>query len=117
MNALQKELKQLQNDTESAESKLKGFCEARLSKASTSFFSVMRPRLKCRNLMRYSERVQIDREDWILPILIEQYKNRNVNMYTPTAWDSDARAVTRAALLALQLGALEQCSLFGEKSP
>ena len=28
-------------------------------------------------------------EDWKLPILIEQYKNRNVNMYTPTAWDSD----------------------------
>ena len=107
INVLQKELKQLQNDAESAESKLKGFCEAR-SKASTSFFSVMRPRLKCRNLMRYSERVQLDRdllilekalngkvpdfdpsEDWKLPILIEQYKNRNVNMYTPTAWDSD----------------------------
>ena len=53
INELQKELKQLQNDTESAESKLKGFCEAR-SKASTLFFSVMRPRLKCRILMRYS---------------------------------------------------------------
>ena len=107
INVLQKVLKQLQNDAESAESKLKGFCEAR-SKASTSFFSVMRPRLKCRNLMRYSERVQLDRdllilekalngkvpdfdssEDWKLPILIEQYKNRNVNMYTPTAWGSD----------------------------
>ena len=107
INEMQKELKQLQNDTESAESKLKGFCEAR-SKASTSFFSVMRPRLKCRNLTRNSERVQLDRdllilekalngkvpdfdpsEDWKLPILIEQYKNRYVNMYTPTAWDSD----------------------------
>ena len=121
INVLQKELKRLQNDAESAESRLKGFCEAR-SKASTSFFSVMRPRLKCRNLMRYSERVQLDRdlfilkkalngkvpdfvpsEDWKLPILVEQYKNRNVNMYT---------TVTRAILLALQLGALEQFSLF-----
>ena len=107
INVLQKELKQLQNDAESAESKLKGFCEAR-SKANTSFFSIMRPQLKCCNLVRYSDRVQLDHdllilekalngkvsdfdpsEDWKLPILIEQYKNRNVNMYTPTAWDND----------------------------
>ena len=86
----------------------------------------MRPRLKCRNLMRYSERVQLDRdlfilekalngkvpdfdpsEDWKLPILIEQYKNRNVNMSRQLRG-----TVTRAALLALQLGALEQFSLF-----
>ena len=68
----------------------------------------MCPRLKCRNLMWYSERVQLDRdililekalngkvpdfdpsEDWKLPILIKQYKNRNVNMCTPTAWGND----------------------------
>lgn len=60
----------------------------------------MRPRLKARNLIKYSDRVSLDRdllilekaltgkvpefdmsEDWQLPVLIEQYRNRNVDVY------------------------------------
>ncbi|XP_015762055.1 PREDICTED: uncharacterized protein LOC107341151 [Acropora digitifera] len=99
MSGLQKEIKQLQQEHSDAESKLKAFCESR-KKASTSFFAVMRPRLKARNLIKYSDRVSLDRdllilekaltgkvpefdmsEDWQLPVLIEQYRNRNVDVY------------------------------------
>ena len=60
----------------------------------------MHPRLKARNLIKYSDRVSLDRdllilekaltgkvpefdmsEDWQLPVLIEQYRNRNVDVY------------------------------------
>ena len=34
--------------------------------ASTSFFAVMRPRLKGRNLIKYSDRVSLDRDLLIL---------------------------------------------------
>ena len=96
---LQKEIKRLQQEHSDAQSKLKVFCESRM-KASTSFFAVMRPRLKARNLIKYSDRVSLDRdllilekalngkvpefdasEDWQLPNLIEQYRNRNVDIY------------------------------------
>lgn len=99
MSGLQKEIKQLQQEHSDAESKLKAFCESR-KKASTSFFAVMRPRLKARNLIKYSDRVSLDRdllilekaltgkvpefdmsEDWQVPVLIEQYRNRNVDVY------------------------------------
>ena len=59
MSGLQKEIKQLQQEHSDAESKLKAFCESR-EKASTSFFAVMRPRLKVRNLIKYSDRVSLD---------------------------------------------------------
>ena len=84
---------------------MKAFCESR-TKASTSFFAVMRPRLKVRNLIKYSDRVSLDRdllilekalngkipdfdasEDWQLPVLIEQYRNRNVDVYLNSAVD------------------------------
>lgn len=102
---LQKEIKRLQQEHCDAESKLKAFCESRV-KASTSFFAVMRPRLKVRNLIKYSDRVSLDRdllilekalngkipefdasEDWRLPILIEQYRNRNVDIYLNSVVD------------------------------
>ena len=66
----------------------------------------MRPRLKVRNLIKYSDRVALDRdllilekalnrkipefdasEDWQLPVLIEQYRNRNVDVYLNSAVD------------------------------
>ena len=75
-------------------------------KASTAFFAVMRPRLKGRNLIKYSDSVSLDRdllilekarkgkipefdasEDWRLPILIEQYRNRNVDIYLNSVLD------------------------------
>ena len=105
ISELQKEIKRLQQEQSDAESKLKAFCESR-TKASTSFFAVMRPRLKVRNLIKYSDRVSLDRdllilekalngkipefdasEDWQLPILIEQYRNRNVDVYLNGAVD------------------------------
>ena len=103
ISELQKEIKRLQQEHSDAESKLKAFCESR-TRASTSFFAVMRPRLKVRNLVKYSDRVSLDRdllilekalngkipefnvtEDWQLPVLIEQYRNRNVDMYLNSA--------------------------------
>ena len=105
ISELQKEIKRLQQEHSDAESKLKAFCESR-TKASTSFFAVMRPRLKVRNLIKYSDRVSLDRdllilekalngkipefdasEDWQLPVLIEQYRNRNVDVYLNSAVD------------------------------
>ena len=99
ISELQKEIKRLQQEHSDAQSKLKAICESR-TKASTSFFAVMRPRLKARNLIKYSDRVSLDRdllilekalngkvpefdasEDWQLPNLIEQYRNRNVDIY------------------------------------
>ena len=95
---LQKQVKKLQGEYNEAESKLRAFNEARMKTAS-SFFAVMRPRLKVRNLIKYSDRVQLDRdlmilqkalsgkvpdfdesEDWRLPIIIEQYPGRNVHV-------------------------------------
>ena len=95
ISELQKEIKRLQEEHSDAESKLEAFCESR-TKASTSFFAVMRPILKVRNLIKYSDRVALDRdllilekalnrkipefdasEDWQLPVLIEQYRNKN----------------------------------------
>ena len=51
MSGLQKEMKQLEEEHSDAESKLKAFCKSR-KKASTSFFAVMRPSLKVRNLIK-----------------------------------------------------------------
>lgn len=96
---LQKEIKRLQQEFNDAQSKLMAFSESR-TRASTSFFAIMRPRLKVRNLIKYSVRVQLDRDllilekalngkvpdfdasqDWKLPVLIEQYRNRNIDNY------------------------------------
>ena len=62
---LQKEIKRLQQEQSDAESKLKAFCDSR-TKASTLFFAVMCPRLKVGNLIKYSDRVSLDRDLLIL---------------------------------------------------
>ena len=103
ISELQKEIKRLQQEHSDAESKLKGFCESH-AKASTSFFAVMRPRVKVRNLIKESDRISLDRdllilqkglngkvpefdasEDCQLPILIEQYRNGSVDTYFNSA--------------------------------
>ena len=103
ISELPKEIKRLQQEHSDAESKLKAFCQSR-KKASTSFFAVMCPRLKVCNLIKYSDRVSLDQdllilekalngkipefhtsEDWQLPVLIEQYQNRNVDVYLNSA--------------------------------
>ena len=43
-------------------------------------FPVMRPRLKCRNLMRYSERVQLDRD----LLILEKALNGKVPDFDPS---------------------------------
>ena len=53
ISELQKEIKRLQQEHSDAESKLKAFCES-CTKASTSFFAVMRFRLKVHNLIKYT---------------------------------------------------------------
>ena len=65
ISELQKEIKRLQQEHRDAESKLKALCESRV-KASTSFIAEMHPRLKVRNLIRYSDRVSLDRDLFIL---------------------------------------------------
>ena len=62
MSGLQKEIKQLQQEHSDAESKLKAFCQSR----KKAFFAVLRPRLKARNLIKYSDRVSLDRDLLIL---------------------------------------------------
>ena len=103
ISELQKEIKRLQQEHSDAESKLKAFCESH-AKVSTSFFAVMRPRVKVRNLIKESDRISLDRdlrilqkglngkvpefdasEDWQLPILIEQYRNGSVDTYFNSA--------------------------------
>lgn len=65
ISGLQKEIRQLQQEHSDAESKLKPSCES-CKKASTLFFAVMYPRLKARNLIKYSDRVSLHRDLLVL---------------------------------------------------
>ena len=98
ISQLQREIRSLENKAQEEEAHLKGFTAAR-ERAKSSFFYVMRPRLKKQNQVKYSNRSRFDRdllilqraikkvtdwsqdEDWRLPLVIEQYENSNVNIY------------------------------------
>ena len=98
ISQLQREIRSLENKAQEEEAHLKGFTTAR-ERAKSSFFYVMRPRLKKQNQVKYSNRSRLDRdliilqraikkdpdwsedEDWRLPLIIEQYENSNVNIY------------------------------------
>ena len=98
ISQLQREIRSLENKAQEEEAHLKGFTAAR-ERAKSSFFYVMRPRLKKQNQVKYSNRSRLDRdliilqraikkvpdwsegEDWRLPLIIEQYENSNVNIY------------------------------------
>ena len=96
ISQLQREIiiRSLENKAQEEEAHLKGFTAAR-ERAKSSFFYVMRPRLKKQNQVKYSNRSRLDRdliilqraikkvpdwsegEDWRLPLIIEQYENSN----------------------------------------
>lgn len=95
---LQREIRSLENKAQEEDTNLKSFTAAR-ERAKSSFFFVMRPRLKAQNPMKYANRSRLDRdllllqralkkvpqwgedEDWRLPVIIDQYENSNVNIY------------------------------------
>ena len=89
---LQREIRFLENKAQEDETLLKSFTAA-CDGAKSSFFFVMRPRLKAQNQVKYENRIRLDRdlmilqralrkipdwcedEDWRLPMIIDQYKN------------------------------------------
>jgi len=97
ISQLQREIRSLENKTQEEETHLKSFTAAREC-AKSSFFFVMRPRLKAQNQVKYASRSRLDRdliilqralkkapdwcedEDWRLPMIIGQYENSNVNI-------------------------------------
>lgn len=94
---LQKDLKELEKKYNHAKSDNEIFVASR-QRAHSSFFHVMRPRLKRQNQPKYLDRHALDRDlqilqralsnqippneemDWQLPFLIEQY-GRNIDTY------------------------------------
>ena len=100
ISSLQAELKELQKQHEKQRSELERFVAAR-EKSKSSFFSVMRNRLRLQNLPKYSDRLKLDKDllvlqralrnevpkwdpeegDWQLPIIIEQFHHAKVAPY------------------------------------
>ena len=98
ISQLQREIRSLENKAQEEEAHLKGFTAAR-ERAKSSFFYVIKARLKKQNQVKYSNISRLDRdliilqraikkvpswsedEDWRLPLIIEQYENSNVNIY------------------------------------
>ena len=95
---LQREIRSLEKKAQEEETHLKSFTAAR-ERAKSSFFFVMRPRLRAQNQVKYANRSRLDKdlmilqralkkvpdwcenEDWRLPLIIDQYENTNVNIY------------------------------------
>ena len=67
VNELQREIKSLESQAAEEEENFKRLASAR-ERAKTSFFAVMRPRLKAQNLLKYGtgKRMQLDRDLLIL---------------------------------------------------
>ena len=93
VNKLQREIKSLESQAIEEEENTKRLASAR-ERAKTSFFAVMRPRLKAQNLLKYGtrKRIQLDRDllilqralnnkvpdwpesqNWKLPLTIDQF--------------------------------------------
>ena len=98
------ELKRLQKDLEKRHEKAKteyDTFKAARERAANSFFSIMRPRLREQNPLRYIDRQVLDKDlhilkkalgnkvpidqkmDWELPYVIERYKRANVDVFAP----------------------------------
>lgn len=91
-------IKQMEKRKIKAQSDLEAFKFAR-ERASTSFFSVMRPRLKQQNAVKYINRSALDKDllilkkalgnkiplgesrDWELPFIIERFKKSDIDIY------------------------------------
>lgn len=94
---LKKVLKDLEKRQEKSKNEFDTFKSAR-ERAASSFFAVMRPRLRKQNHIRYVDRSALDkdlmilkramgnkvpldeRNDWELPYIIERYKRSNVDV-------------------------------------
>lgn len=103
---LQRHIKTLENQYHEEDTHLKSFVAAR-ERAGSSFFAVMRPRLKAQNIIKYGSgnRSRLDRDllilqraikkipewdeidDWKLLLIIQEYENSNVNIYTQSGKD------------------------------
>lgn len=97
ITSLQRDIKRLENQCREEEAHLKNFMAAR-ERAGSSFFAIMRPRLKAQDVIKYGSgnRVRLDRdllvlhralknvpdwektEDWRLPIIIKEYENSKI---------------------------------------
>ena len=103
MQELQRTIKNLEQQTTDEEANIKGLKKAR-ERAKSSFFAIMRPRLRAQNLVKYAngQRLQLDRdllalqralnnrvpewgveEDWRLPIILEQFQNSQLKALMP----------------------------------
>ena len=102
VNELQREIKSLENQAAEEEANIKSLASAH-ERAKTSFFGLMRPRLKAQNLLKYGsgKRIQLDRdllilqralnkvpdwgesEDWKLPLIIDQFQNSQLHAMMP----------------------------------
>lgn len=97
LTSLQRDIKSLENQHREEDAHLKSFLAAK-DRAGSSFFAVMRPRLKAQDVIKYGSgsRVRLDRdllvlhralknvsdwettEDWKLPIIIKEYENSKI---------------------------------------
>ena len=103
VNELQREIKSLENRAAEEEANIKSLASAR-ERAKTSFFGLMRPRLKAQNLLKYGsgKRIHLDRdllilqraltnkvpdrgesEDWKLPLISDQIQNSQLHAMMP----------------------------------
>lgn len=98
LSELKSLMKEIQKKEERAKNDLDAFVCAR-QRAATSFFAVMRPRLRKQNPMKYIERSVLDKDllilkkalankipveetrDWELPFIIEHFKNSQLEIY------------------------------------
>ena len=98
------ELKKVVKDLEKRQEKSKNefdIFKAARERAASSFFAVMRPRLRKQNHIKYVDRSALDKDlmilkkalgnkipldermDWELPYIIERYKRSNVDIFSP----------------------------------
>ena len=103
VNKLQREIKSLESQAAEEEENIKRLASAR-ERAKTSFFAVMRPRLKAQNLLKNGtgKRMQLDRDllilqralnnkvpdwlgsqDWKLPLVVDQFRNSQLKAMMP----------------------------------
>jgi len=101
IRTLQRDLKELEQKYGKAKTDNDVF-QAASQRAKSSFFAIMRPRLKCQNPAKYVDRGALNRDlmvlqrvlqnkapvdqadDWRLPSIIEEYKQGNVHPYLST---------------------------------
>ena len=100
---MKREIKSLESQAAEEEENIKRLASAR-ERAKTSFFAVIRPRLRAQNLLNYAtgKRMQLDRDplilqralnnkvpnwpesqDWKLPLITDQFQNSQLKAMIP----------------------------------